>query len=245
MASAMAVALSVPAIDIRAVRTDRVVVMERDPALGRTLQILFSDEGYQVEVFSDEPSALNSLRARPPAAVILDLQWSVSAGGDLCREITNAAPGLPVIVLSATSEVVDKVLLLEMGADDFVTKPFSSRELLARTRALIRRASRVPVETLYAFDDILVDFSGREVTRAGEIVPLTPKEYETLEFLVKNERRVISRDEMLNEVWGYENYPCTRTVDNHILRLRRKLEDDFSNPDHLLTIHGVGYKFMP
>lgn len=245
MASAMAVALSVPAIDIRAVRTDRVVVMERDPALGRTLQILFSDEGYQVEVFSDEPSALNSLRARPPAAVILDLQWSVSAGSDLCREITNAAPGLPVIVLSATSEVVDKVLLLEMGADDFVTKPFSSRELLARTRALIRRASRVPVETLYAFDDILVDFSGREVTRAGEIVPLTPKEYETLEFLVKNERRVISRDEMLNEVWGYENYPCTRTVDNHILRLRRKLEDDFSNPDHLLTIHGVGYKFMP
>jgi DNA-binding response OmpR family regulator len=245
MASAIAVSSNVPAIDLRAARADRIVVVEHDPALRKVLQRLFSAEGYQVEVVSDGVSALDMLRSRQPSAVILDLQSPGSAGCDLCREITRSVPGLPFIVLSATSEVVDKVLLLEMGADDYVTIPFSPRELLARTRALIRRASRVRLESLYVFEDVLVDFLSREVTRAGEIVPLTAKEYKTLEFLIKNERRVISRDELLNEVWGYQNYPCTRTVDNHILRLRQKLENDFSNPAHLLTMHGVGYKFKP
>jgi len=245
MVSAMAVSSNVAAIDVRAVRADRIVVVEHDPALRKVLQRLFSAEGYQVEVVSDGVSPLDMLRSRRPSAVILDLQSPGSAGCDLCREITRSAPGVPFIVLSATSEVVDKVLLLEMGADDYVTVPFSPRELLARTRALIRRASRARPEGLYFFEDVLVDFLRTEVTRAGEIVPLTAKEYKTLEFLIKNERRVVSRDELLNEVWGYENYPCTRTVDNHILRLRQKLENDFSNPAHLLTWHGVGYKFMP
>jgi DNA-binding response OmpR family regulator len=245
MASAMAATSSVTAIDLRPVRADWIVVVEHDPALGKVLQRLFSAEGYQVELVSDGVSLLDMLRSRQPSVVILDLQSPGSAGCDLCREITRSAPGVPFIVLSATSEVVDKVLLLEMGADDYVTIPFSPRELLARTRALIRRASRARPESLYFFEDILVDFLSMEVTRAGEIVPLTAKEYKTLEFLIKNERRVVSRDELLNDVWGYENYPCTRTVDNHILRLRQKLEKDFSNPAHLLTMHGVGYKFMP
>ena len=151
------------------------------------------------------------------------------------------------MILSASSKVADKVLLLEMGADDYVTIPFSPRELVARLRALLRRASRFGPEDadVYVFADVMVDFSRTEITRAGEKVVVTPKEFKTLEFLTKNAERVISRDELLDKVWGYESYPCTRTVDNHMLRLRQKLEIDPSRPSHLLTVHGVGYKFVP
>jgi DNA-binding response OmpR family regulator len=245
MASAMVEASNIPAMDPGLVRSDRIVVVEVDPALRKVLARLFASQGYEVELASDGASALEMLRGRPPSAVIIDLQSPGSAGCDLCREITRAVPGLPLVVLSATSDVVDKVLLLEMGADDYVTIPFSPRELLARTRALIRRASRIRPESTCAFGNVLVDFSKREVSCSGEVIRLTAKEYKTLEFLIKNAQRVISRDELLNEVWGYQNYPCTRTVDNHILRLRQKLENDSSNPTHILTMHGVGYKFMP
>jgi DNA-binding response OmpR family regulator len=149
------------------------------------------------------------------------------------------------LILSASSDVADKVLLLEMGADDYVTIPFSPRELIARLRALIRRASRVSPKDVYAFDDLMVDFLKAEITRDGDKITVTAKEFKTLEFLIKNAERTISRDELLNEVWGYQNYPCTRTVDNHILKLRQKLEGDPSNPSHLVTIFGVGYKFVP
>jgi DNA-binding response OmpR family regulator len=132
-----------------------------------------------------------------------------------------------------------------MGADDYVTVPFSPRELVARLRALIRRASRVNPVDVYVFADVNVDFSKTEITRGGEEIIFTPKEFKTLEFLTKNAQRVISRDELLDRVWGYENYPCTRTVDNHILRLRQKLESAPSHPSHLLTVHGLGYKFVP
>jgi DNA-binding response OmpR family regulator len=245
MASAMVAASNVPAMEPRLIRADRIVVVENDPALRKVLQRLFASQGYEVQLVSDGASALEMLRSWPPAALILDLQSPKSAACDLCQEITRAAPGLPLMILSATADVVDKVLLLEMGADDYVTIPFSPRELLARTRALIRRASRIRPESFYVFGDVLVDFSKMEVSCSGEVIPLTAKEYKTLEFMIKNERRVISRDELLNEVWGYENYPCTRTVDNHILRLRQKLESDSSNPVHLLTMHGLGYKFVP
>jgi DNA-binding response OmpR family regulator len=245
MASAMIAASNVPVMEPRVVRADRIVVVESDPALRKVLQRLFTSQGYEVELVSDGASALELLRSRLPSAVILDLQSPGSAGCDLCQQITRAAPGLPFVVLSTTSDVVDKVLLLEMGADDYVTIPFSPRELLARMRALIRRASRAWPEDVCVFGKILVDFSRMEVSCSGDLIPLTAKEYKTLEFLIKNARRVISRDELLNEVWGYQNYPCTRTVDNHILRLRQKLENDSSNPAHILTMHGVGYKFVP
>jgi DNA-binding response OmpR family regulator len=151
------------------------------------------------------------------------------------------------VILSASSKVADKVLLLEMGADDYVTIPFSPRELIARLRALIRRASRSGMEDadVYFFADVVVDFYKAEITRGGEKVVVTPKEFKTLEFFAKNAQRVISRDELLNEVWGYQHYPSTRTVDNHVLRLRQKLESDPSHPLHFLTVHGRGYKFLP
>jgi DNA-binding response OmpR family regulator len=136
------------------------------------------------------------------------------------------------------------VLLLELGADDYVTKPFSPRELLARVRAALRRTVRKDSGEVISFDGISADFTKMEVTRDGEPIFLTAQEFKTLKFLAQNPERVISRDELLNEVWGYQNYPSTRTVDNHILKLRQKLERDPSNPTHFRTVHGVGYKFV-
>jgi DNA-binding response OmpR family regulator len=224
---------------------DRVLVIADDSALRKALQRLFSLEGYEVEVVADSIAGLARLRERPFSAVILDLQRPGSSGWDLCRKIADSISGLPLVVLSASPDVADKVLLLEMGADDYLTIPFSPRELVARLRALMRRASRISPESRYVVEDVIVDFSKTEITRGGEKVMVTAKEFKTLEFLTKNPERVISRDELLNEVWGYQNYPCTRTVDNHILRLRQKLESDPSHPSHFLTVHGVGYRFAP
>jgi DNA-binding response OmpR family regulator len=234
-----------PMVELRPATMDRILVIEDDGALQKVLQRLFSSEGYEVDVVADRVSGLEMLRKRPPSALILDLRHPGASGCDLCREISRLAPNLPFVILSANSDIVDKVLLLEIGADDYVTIPFSPRELVARLRALIRRSARISSEMSYVFEDVVVDFSRMDVTRCGEKISLTAKEFKTLEFLTKNARRVVSRDELLNEVWGYQSYPCTRTVDNHILRLRQKLESDPSDPSHFLTIHRMGYKFVP
>jgi DNA-binding response OmpR family regulator len=243
--STLAATLNTPLSELRPATMDRILVIADDSALRKAVQRLFSLEGYEVEVVTDSIAGLASLRARPFSAVILDLQRPGSSGWDLCRNIADSISSLPLVVLSASPDVADKVLLLEMGADDYLTIPFSPRELVARVRALIRRASRTSPESLYVFEDVIVDFSKTEITRGGEKVTVTAKEFKTLEFLARNAERVVSRDELLNEVWGYQNYPCTRTVDNHILRLRQKLESDPSRPSHLLTVHGMGYKFVP
>ena len=165
-------------------------------------------------------------------------------GQDVCREVKQEAPGVPVIILSAKSEVTDKVLLLEIGADDYVTKPFSPRELLARVRAAVRRSGRAPVGETFGFGDVTVNFTKMEVVRAGQLVAVTAQEFKILKFMSENLERVVSREELLNEVWGYQHYPSTRTVDNHIMRLRQKLEKDPSNPLHFRTVHSSGYKFV-
>jgi DNA-binding response OmpR family regulator len=226
---------------------NRIAVVERDRALQKILRRLFSLEGYEVDVIPEGAACLEMLHHRLPSAVILDLPHPGSSGCDLCREIANLVPDLPLVILSASAKVADKVLLLEMGADDYVTIPFSPRELIARLRALIRRASRSSPEDadVYFFADVMVDFYKTEITRGGERIAVTPKEFKTLKFLAKNAERVISRDELLNEVWGYQHYPSTRTVDNHMLKLRQKLESDPSHPLHFLTVHGRGYKFLP
>ena len=241
----LAATLNTPIAEPQPAIMDRILVIEDDKALQKVLLRLFSSEGYEVDVVPDGAAGLKMLRQRPPSALILDLRHPASSGCDLCRKIADLIPGLPVVILSASPDVADKVLLLEIGADDYVTIPFSPRELVARVRALMRRSSRVGPNNWYVFEDVMVDFSKTEITRCGERVPLTAKEFKTLEFMTKNAQRVVSRDELLNEVWGYQNYPCTRTVDNHILRLRQKLESDPSDPAHFLTVHGVGYKFVP
>jgi DNA-binding response OmpR family regulator len=237
-------ALTAPIAELRPATLDRILIIEHDGALQKVLRRLFCSEGYDVDVVPDSVCGLERLRQRAPAAVVLDLPLPGSSGWEVCKKIANLIPGLPLVILSACSDVTDKVLLLEMGADDYVTVPFNPRELVARLRALIRRASRVK-EGVYVFADVIVDSFKAEITRGGEKIIVTPKEFKTLEFLTKNAQRVISRDELLDKVWGYENYPCTRTVDNHMLRLRQKLEIDPSHPSHFLTVHGLGYKFVP
>lgn len=224
---------------------ERILVVEDDRAVQKALKRLFEAERFSVEISSDGRSALEAFRRCAPSAIVLDLRLPMMSGSDVCREIKKQAPNVPIIVLSAASDVSDKVLLLEIGADDYVTKPFSPRELLARVRAAVRRASRTTVGEVVTFDGISVDFTKMEVVRDGENAVLTAQEFKALKFLVQNAERVISRDELLNEVWGYQNYPSTRTVDNHILKLRQKLERDPANPVHFRTVHGVGYKFVP
>ncbi|HZC23994.1 MAG TPA: response regulator transcription factor [Candidatus Binatia bacterium] len=222
----------------------RILVVEDDPAVQKALKRLFETEGYAVEVQADGQSAMESFQAAAPAAVVLDLRLPKMSGREVCKEIKAHAPALPIVVLSAASDVSDKVLLLELGADDYVTKPFSPRELLARVRAALRHTARVPEAQIVSFDNISVDFRKMEVRRDGTPVILTAQEFKTFQFLVQNAERVITRDELLNEVWGYQNYPSTRTVDNHILKLRQKLERDPSSPTHFRTVHGMGYKFV-
>jgi len=241
----LAATLNSPIPELRPATMDRILVIEDDEALRKILRRLSSSEGYEVDVVREPFGALEMVRQKMPTAVVLDLERPGSAGCDLCKKITNLLPGLPILILSASSDVSDKVLLLEIGADDYVTIPFSPRELIARLRALIRRSSRVSPENLYVFEDVMVDFSKMEITRGGEKIAVTAKEFKTLEFLTKNAERTISRDELLDKVWGYQDYPCTRTVDNHMLRLRQKLEGDPSRPSHFLTVHGQGYKFVP
>jgi DNA-binding response OmpR family regulator len=188
---------------------------------------------------------LEACRSFPPSAVVLDLNLPGQKGQDVCREIKRETPSLPVVVLSATSDVTDKVVLLELGADDYVTKPFSPRELLARVQAAVRRSTRAVSVEAFGFGDIAVDFTKMTVSRNGTQIGLTAQEFKLLKFLIANQERAISRDELLNEVWGYDHYPSTRTVDNHILRLRHKLEGDPSEPIHFRTVRAVGYRFIP
>ncbi|HZD31710.1 MAG TPA: response regulator transcription factor [Candidatus Angelobacter sp.] len=224
---------------------DKVLAIEDDPAVQRVLRRTFEPAGFEVTIAADGTSAMAAFRTTMPRVVLLDLRLPGRSGQDICREIKTIAASVPILVLSAASDVVDKVLLLEMGADDYVTKPFSPRELLARVRAAIRRLNQSPEKRdSFTFDDVEVNFSKMELRKAGKLVPLTPQEFKMLRFLLNNEERVVSRAELLNEVWGYNSYPTTRTVDTHILRLRQKLEKYPGEPVHFRTVHGSGYKFV-
>ena len=244
-ATSLAPAPSSTITEQRFSRAQRILVIGDNRALQRTLQRLFCSEGYEVEIVADDLDGLEMLRNRPPSALILDLRYPASGRWELCREIAQSAPDIPFVVLSAKADVVDKIVLLEMGADDHMVVPFQPRELVARLRSLIRRATGAGRKQIYVFDNVAVDFVTMNVRRRGETVLLTAKELKMLEFMTKHANQVVSRDELLNEVWGYQNYPCTRTVDNHILKLRKKLENNPAKPRHFLTIHRVGYKFAP
>ena len=222
-----------------------ILVIEDDPRMQKVLRRIFVNENYAIEVAGDGKTGLELFRAHLPTAVVLDLILPQISGRELCQTMKAISDNTPVIVLSAITEVVDKVLLLELGADDYVTKPFSPRELMARVQAAIRRRRRPAQPTTYRFGDCEVDFEKMTVWRAGQSVILTSHEFKLLKFFTENAERVLSRDLLLNEVWGYNSYPTTRTVDNQILKLRQKLESDPANPRHLLTIYGAGYKFVP
>jgi len=234
---------------------DTVLIVEDSRPMQRTLQRLFESDGLQVRIAGDGAAGLESFQTEQPSVVVLDLKLPRLPGKELCRAFKARASSVPVVVLSANADVEDKVLLLELGADDYVTKPFSPKELLARVRRAMRRGkpsaqlarteeAPSPSHDVLRFADVQVDFTSMEAARAGHPISLTSQEFKLLKFFAGAPGRVISRQELLNEVWGYENYPTTRTVDNHILRLRQKLEPDPANPRFFLTLHGTGYKFV-
>jgi DNA-binding response OmpR family regulator len=222
-----------------------ILVIEDDPRMQKVLRRMFVEENYSVQIAGDGQTGLELFRAHHPVAVLLDLILPQMSGRELCQSIKNSSIETPVIVLSAVTEVVDKVLLLELGADDYVTKPFSPRELMARVQGAIRRRKRPVSATVYRFSDCELDFEKMAARRGGMQVVLTSHEFKLMRFFTENAERVLTRDVLLNEVWGYNSYPTTRTVDNQILKLRQKLEPDPANPKHLLTIYGAGYKFVP
>ena len=230
---------------------ETVLIIEDSRPMQRTLQRLFEADSLGVRLASDGVEGLESFRLQPPNVVVLDLKLPGLSGKELCRSFKSESPSVPIVVLSANADVDDKVVLLELGADDYVTKPFSPKELLARVRRAMRRNARPqqnadtgsPHDVL-AFGDVEIDFTSMEARRAGKLVGMTAQEFKLLRFLSRSTDRVISREELLNEVWGYQNYPSTRTVDNHILRLRQKLEPDPSRPRYFVTVHSAGYKFV-
>lgn len=227
---------------------DRILIIEDDPRVRKALRRLFEPEGYEVVEREDGHTGIEAARATSPAVVVLDLRLPRISGRDVCRELKSSMPSMPIIILSATTDVIDKVSLLELGADDYVTKPFSPRELLARVRRALRRNAAPAVQAAtdtFRFGDITIDFVRMHLSRAGQQLAATAQEFKILRFLVQNPERVISREELLNAVWGYQNYPTTRTVDTHMLKLRQKLEVNPADPAHIVTVHGVGYKFVP
>ena len=223
---------------------NKILVVEDDPRIQKALQRLFVSEGFDVKTALDGNTAMDLFMTIKPTAVLLDLMLPGISGRELCRTMKSAAPDVPVLVLSAVTEVADKVLLLELGADDYVTKPFSPRELLARVQSAMRRARRVRPEVTVTFGEITVDFAKMLISKANRPIILTAHEFKLLRFFLENAERVLTREELLNDVWGYNSYPSTRTVDNLILRLRQKLEMDPAKPSHFRTIYGMGYKFV-
>jgi len=213
----------------------------------KVLTRMLLEEKYEVVVAGNGREGLEAFQQRRPVAVLLDLLLPEISGRDLCQRIRAMDTETPILILSAVSQVVDKVLLLELGADDYVTKPFSPRELLARLQVALRRRRKpaTVVSPTVSFGDCEIDFLKMQARRAGTACNLTAHEYKLLKFLTDNAERVLSREELLNEVWGYNFYPTTRTVDNQILKLRQKLEQDPANPRHLQTIYGAGYRFVP
>jgi DNA-binding response OmpR family regulator len=223
----------------------RVLIIEDDPSILRGLKDNLGFEGYDVSAATDGEEGYRLQRVHRPDLIVLDLMLPRMSGLELCRRLRAEGVATPILMLTARSEESDRVIGLDLGADDYVTKPFSLRELMARVRALLRRtqsAADLPDEL--KFGDVEVDFRRYVARRSGKPVGMTRKEFATLRLLVARAGQVVTREELLNEVWGYEAFPVSRTVDNHIAALRAKLEADPARPVHIRTVHGVGYKFV-
>ncbi|HKP85725.1 MAG TPA: response regulator transcription factor, partial [Blastocatellia bacterium] len=180
-----------------------------------------------------------------PDLILLDIMLPKMSGLDVCRALRNNGLDTPVIMLTARGQEIDKVIGLEMGADDYVTKPFSIKELLARVRAQLRRAARQVAEVeAYTVGDVHLNFKKHEATKDGMEIELSPREFELMKYFIHHRGETITRDQLLDDVWGYDNYPFTRTVDNHIAKLRQKIEPTPADPKYIITVHRVGYKFL-
>jgi two-component system alkaline phosphatase synthesis response regulator PhoP len=226
-------------------RKTRILIVEDEPAMVQGLRDNFEYEGYEVISAADGADGLNRAIADQPDLVVLDVMMPKMSGLDVCKQLKARKPSLPIIMLTARGQEIDKVVGLELGADDYVTKPFSIRELMARVKAVLRRASpQAATAEVYRFSDVEVNVRSNEVLRGGQPVELSSKEFALLAYFVAHPAETLSRDRLLDAVWGYENYPTTRTVDAHIVHLRQKLEPNPEEPRFILTVHGSGYKFV-
>lgn len=229
------------------VMSKRILLVEDEPGLVLTLSDRLASEGYEVQSARDGEAGLARASADGFDAIILDVMLPKKNGFDVCRDLRQRGVNTPILMLTARGQVVDKVVGLKLGADDYLTKPFEMMELLARVEALLRRAPAAPEVAsadTYQFDSIKVDFRRAEVERNGEKIELSAKEFQLLRYFIEHREATISRDELLDQVWGYDAMPSTRTVDVHIAWLRQKLEPNPKHPQYILTIHGMGYKFI-
>jgi two-component system alkaline phosphatase synthesis response regulator PhoP len=225
----------------------RILLVEDEPGLVLTLTDRLRSEGYDVGSASDGPSGLALATRERWDVILLDVMLPGASGFDVCRDMRQHGVATPVVMLTARGQVVDKVLGLKLGADDYLTKPFDMMELLARIEVQIRRADaarRGASSTPYQFGDVAVDVRKTEVTRAGKPVELSAREFLLLKYFIEHREATISREELLNEVWGYHSMPSTRTVDVHVAWLRQKIEPNPRQPQFILTVHGLGYKFV-
>lgn len=226
-------------------RRTRILIVEDEPAMVAGLRDNFEYEGYEVISAADGAEGLERALSDDPDLVVLDVMMPRMSGLDVCKQLKTQRPSMPIIMLTARGQEIDKVVGLELGADDYVTKPFSIRELMARVKAVLRRVSPpAQAQEIYRFSDIEVNVRSNEVLRAGSPIDLSAKEFALLAYFVAHPAETLTRDRLLDAVWGYENYPNTRTVDTHIVHLRQKLEPNPEEPRFILTVHGSGYKFV-
>ena len=223
---------------------NRILLVEDEPGLVLTISDLLRSEGYRVDTASDGDSGLAKALSREFQLVILDVMLPKRTGLDVCRELRQRGVDMAILMLTAKSQVLDRVVGLKLGADDYLSKPFDPAELLARVEALLRRVGsdkRIPLRT-FQFSDVAVDFERAEVTRAGRPVGMAAKELQLLQYLVHHRDRVVPRDEILQNVWEYSSEVSSRTIDVHVAWIRQKL-DNPQNPKHIKTIRGKGYRF--
>jgi DNA-binding response OmpR family regulator len=223
----------------------KILIVEDEPNMVAGLRDNFEYEGYQVITAQDGAEGLGRALNDAPDLVVLDVMMPKMSGLDVCKQLKAKRPSLPVIMLTARGQEVDKVVGLELGADDYVTKPFSIRELLARIKAVLRRAHLAPNDQdRYTFGDVEVNLRTYQISRGGKPLEFSAKEFDLLKYFLSHAGETLSRDRLLEKVWGYNSFPITRTVDAHIVRLRQKLEPTPEEPRFILTVHGVGYKFV-
>ena len=219
------------------------MIIEDDAEIRGIVKTLLTTEGFTVEEADDGRDAVERVFLMKPDLILVDLRLPGLDGAEVCKRIRAGRMNTPIIVISAAKDEFDKVLLLELGADDYVVKPFGARELLARIKAVLRR-SGADTRLVLSFANVEVDTERRVVTSRGNEVPLTPSEYNLLTYFLRNPNRVLTREAILEDVWGFESAPTARTVDSHVVKLRQKLEPDPSVPRYFLTVHGVGYRFV-
>lgn len=225
---------------------EKILIIEDEEDLVKGLKLNLADEGYDLDWAFDGKEGLRKALDETPDLIILDLMLPEMDGLEVCRELRQKNIVVPIIMLTAKGEEIDKVVGLEIGADDYITKPFSIRELIARIKAQLRRANREEkaLPQIYSFGDVEIDFAHFKVRRKGQEFELTSLELDIMKYFIAHRGEVVSRNDLLDKIWGYDSYPTTRTIDNHILKLRKKIEEDPAHPQYIRSVYAEGYRFL-